>query len=165
MIVKVSFSSLKSGHWYEYIVRFALGGAATVATGLISSRFGASLGGLFLALPAIFCASATLIQKHEEQRKRGAGLDGRRRGQQAAALDAAGAALGSIGMAGFAFAFWLLVERQTLLAFVAGLTVWAAVSIAVWWTWRRNRLRVRARALADHHPDGKREEHTGSVTS
>ena len=27
-------SSLKEGRWYEYLVRFALGGAATVFTGL-----------------------------------------------------------------------------------------------------------------------------------
>lgn len=61
MIVKVTFSSLQDSRWHEYVVRFVLGGVATVATGLISSRFGASVGGLFLALPAIFCASATLI--------------------------------------------------------------------------------------------------------
>jgi Protein of unknown function (DUF3147) len=137
MIVKVSFSSLRDGHWYEYIVRFVLGGTATVATGVISSRFGASVGGLFLALPAIFCASATLIQTHEAKRKRKAGLDGKRRGQQAAALDAAGAALGSIGMMAFALAFWLLVERQILTAFAAALGAWIAVSIAAWWIWQR----------------------------
>jgi hypothetical protein len=141
MIVKASFSSLKDGRWYEYIVRFVLGGAATVATGLISSRFGASVGGLFLALPAIFCASATLIQKHETRRKREAGLDGKRRGQQAAALDAAGAALGSIGMIAFALAFWLLVERQTPMAFAVALGSWIAMSIAAWWTWRHVHLR------------------------
>jgi len=145
MIVKVSVSSLKDGRWYEYVVRFVLGGAATVMTGVISSRFGASVGGVFLALPAIFCASATLIQKHEERRKREAGLGGERRGQQAAALDAAGAALGSVGMAAFALAFWLLVERQTLIAFGIALGVWIAMSIAAWWVWRHVRLR-RARA-------------------
>jgi len=145
MIVKVSFSSLKDGRWYEYIIRFVLGGAATVVTGVISSRFGASVGGVFLALPAIFCASATLIQKHEERRKREAGLGGERRGQQAAALDAAGAALGSLGMAAFALAFWLLVERQTLMAFAIALGAWIAMSIAAWWVWRHSRL-PRARA-------------------
>jgi hypothetical protein len=41
------FSSLKEGRWYEYLIRFALGGAATVFAGLISSRYGASIGGLF----------------------------------------------------------------------------------------------------------------------
>ena len=95
--IRISFSSLREGRWYKYLVRFALGGVATVLTGLISSRYGASVGGLFLALPVIFCASATLIEKHEIRRKREAGLIGRRRGQEAAALDAAGAALGALG--------------------------------------------------------------------
>ncbi|MGX1060172.1 hypothetical protein AB7M74_011168 [Bradyrhizobium japonicum] len=102
--IELSSSSLREGRWYEYLVRFVLGGAATVFAGLVSSRFGASIGGLFLALPAIFCASATLIEKHEIRR--------RRRGQQAAALDAAGAALGALGMLVFAGVFWLLVERS-----------------------------------------------------
>src|ERR1700735_485368 len=96
--IRFSSSSLKAGRWYEYPVRFALGGPATVFTGLISSRYGASVGGLFLALPAIFCASATLIEKHEIRRKREAGMDGRRRGGEAAALESAGAVLGALGM-------------------------------------------------------------------
>lgn len=62
--IRFSPSSLREGRWYEYLIRFALGGAVTVFTGLISSRYGPSVGGLFLALPAIFCASATLIEKH-----------------------------------------------------------------------------------------------------
>jgi hypothetical protein len=144
MIVKVSFSSIKDGRWYEYLVRFVLGGAATVLTGLISSLFGASIGGLFLALPAIFCASATLIEKHEQRRKRDAGLEGRRRGQQAAGVDAAGAALGSIGMLAFGLTFSLLVRRSAPIAFVAALVAWSVVSVVAWWTWRR------ARALARH---------------
>ena len=41
-------SSLREGRWYEYLIRFALGGAVTVFTGLISSRYGPSVGGLFL---------------------------------------------------------------------------------------------------------------------
>ena len=59
--IRFSPSSLKEGRWYEYLIRFGLGGAATVFTGLVGSRYGASVGGLFLALPAIFCASATFI--------------------------------------------------------------------------------------------------------
>ena len=72
-LIRFSPSSLREGRWYEYLIRFALGGAVTVFTGLISSRYGPSVGGLFLALPAIFCASATLIEKHEIRRKREAG--------------------------------------------------------------------------------------------
>ena len=67
-------SALKEGRWYEYLARFALGGAATVFTGLISSRYGASVGGLFLALPAIFCASATLIGSTSAIARKKAGL-------------------------------------------------------------------------------------------
>jgi hypothetical protein len=107
--IRFSPSSLREGRWYEYVIRFALGGGATVFTGLLSSRYGATVGGLFLALPAIFCASATLIEKHEIRRKRQAGLAGERRGKEAAALDAAGAALGAIGLLAFAMIFSLIV--------------------------------------------------------
>jgi hypothetical protein len=114
------------------LVRFGLGGTATVFTGLISSRYGASVGGIFLALPAIFCASATLIEKHEIRRMREAGLDGRRRGQEAAALDAVGAALGALGMLAFAIAFSLVVERSIPAAFIGASFAWLAVSVAAW---------------------------------
>ena len=117
--IRFSPSSLREGRWYEYLIRFALGGAATVFTGLVSSRYGASIGGLFLALPAIFCASATLIEKHEIRRKRKAGFAGERRGQEAAALDAAGAALGALGMLGFAIVFSSMVESSILIACIA----------------------------------------------
>jgi hypothetical protein len=135
MLVRVSISSLKDSRWYEYVIRFALGGIATVVTGVISSRYGPSVGGLFLALPAVFCASATLIESHERRRKREAGMAGDRRGRQAAALDAAGAALGSIGMLAFAVTFRLVVERQIVAAFAAGLCAWAVVAFLAWRGW------------------------------
>jgi hypothetical protein len=137
--IRISPSSLREGRWYEYVIRFALGGAATVFTGIISSRYGASVGGLFLALPAIFCASATLIEKHEIRRKREAGLGGERRGQEAAALDAAGAALGALGMLAFAGVFWWLVERSVAAAFAAASLAWIVVSVAAWFVRRKLR--------------------------
>jgi Protein of unknown function (DUF3147) len=124
--VRLSLSSLREGRWYEYCVRFVLGGAATVLTGVISNAFGASVGGLFLALPAIFCASATLIEKHEIRRKKESGLPGERRGQEAAALDAAGAVLGALGMLAFAVVFWTLIDRTV-------------VSVAAWFARRKCR--------------------------
>jgi hypothetical protein len=141
--VRISFSSLREGRPYEYLVRFALGGAATVVTGLVSSRYGASIGGLFLALPAIFCASATLIEKHEIRRKKKAGLNGRRRGQEAAALDAAGAALGALGMLAFALVFFMVVEASISAAFVTASIAWLVVSMAAWWMRRKTRPRLR----------------------
>jgi hypothetical protein len=141
-------SSLKEGRWYEYLIRFALGGAATVLTGVVSSRWGATIGGLFLALPAIFCASATLIEKHEIRRKREAGLDGRRRGKEAAALDSAGAALGALGMLSFAIVFSVTVERSIPGAFVGASIAWLVVSVAAWCMRRKMRW-VRRRRSAD----------------
>jgi len=143
--ISFSPSSLKEGRLYEYLIRFALGGAATVFTGLISSRCGASIGGLFLALPAIFCASATLIEKHEIRRKREAGLDGRRRGEEAAALESAGAVLGAFGMLAFAVTFSLTVENSVPAAFIAGSLAWAVVSIAGWCVRRKMRTMGRLR--------------------
>jgi hypothetical protein len=138
-LVRFSPSSLQEGRWYEYLIRFALGGAATVFTGLVSSRYGASMGGLFLALPAIFCASATLIEKHEIRRKREAGVAGQRRGQEAAALDAAGAALGALGMLVFAIVFSLMVRSSILAAFIGASLAWLVVSVAAWYVRRKTR--------------------------
>jgi hypothetical protein len=146
----VSPSALREGRWYEYLIRFVLGGAATAFTGLISSRYGASIGGLFLALPAIFCASATLIEKHEVRRKEGAGLSGVRRGRQAAALDATGAGLGALGMLAFAVVFWLLVERTVAGAFLGASLAWLVVSAAAWLS--RRRLRITRRAERNDGP-------------
>ncbi|WP_346348021.1 hypothetical protein [Bradyrhizobium sp. 139] len=87
------------------MIRFALGGTATVFTGLVNSRYRDLTGGLYHALPAIFFSSATLIEKHEIRRKREAGLAGERRGQMAAAVDSACAALGALGMLAFAVVF------------------------------------------------------------
>jgi hypothetical protein len=138
--IRFSPSSLKEGRWYEYLVRFGLGGAATVFTGLISSRYGALIGGVFLALPAIFCASATLIEKHEIRRKREAGLPGERRGQMAAAVDAAGAALGALGMLAFAVTFSLLVIGSSVTtAFLGASLAWLIIAIVAWYLRRKMR--------------------------
>jgi hypothetical protein len=135
--IRLSSSSLREGRWYEYMIRFVFGGAVTVFTGLVSSRYGASIGGLFLALPAIFCASATLIEKHEIRRKRQAALAGQRRGQEAAALDAAGAALGALGLLTFAAIFSSLVEGSVPAAFMGASLAWLIVSVAAWYARRK----------------------------
>ncbi|MGF6311934.1 hypothetical protein ABIB82_006009 [Bradyrhizobium sp. i1.8.4] len=137
--VRLSSSALREGSWSEYLIRFLFGGGATVFTGVISSYFGPYIGGAFLALPAIFCASATLIEKHEIRRKRQAGLDGTRRGQQAAALDAAGAALGAFGMMAFAIVFSLMVDRTVAAAFIGASLAWLVCSVAAWYVRRKLR--------------------------
>jgi hypothetical protein len=120
MIVQFKPSALRQTRWYEYLVRFVLGGAMTVIAGLIAARFGPVVGGLFLAFPAIFPASATLIEKHVRERKEKKGLPGARRGKEAAALDAAGAALGSFGLAAFALVIWLMIVPSPAWALARG---------------------------------------------
>jgi hypothetical protein len=137
MVVTVKWSALKTVGWHEYALRFVLGGLATVATGLIASAWGPATGGLFLAFPAIFCASATLIEKHERQRKQRAGLSGARRGQEAAALDSSGAALGSFGLLAFAAVMWtVLPGAGTAWAFAGAIAAWLFVSVSLWWVHR-----------------------------
>lgn len=139
MIVRVSFSSLGDSRWYEYVVRYLLGGAATVITGLLGQWGGPAIGGLFLAFPAMLCASATLVQTHERRRKKEAGLTGDRRGADAAALDAAGAALGSVGLTAFA----AVILRTNALAPWSCLALaslaWAVVAGYSWWIYKRPR--------------------------
>jgi hypothetical protein len=132
MIVQFKPSALRQTRWYEYLVRFVLGGAMTVVAGLIAARFGPVVGGLFLAFPAIFPASATLIEKHVRERKEKAGLPGARRGKEAAALDAAGAALGSLGLAAFGLVIWLMIVQSPAWALVLAAASWLAVAVLAW---------------------------------
>jgi hypothetical protein len=132
MVIRVKLSTLKQGHWYEYVVRFALGGFATVVAGAVADIWGPAAGGLFLALPAIFCASATLIEKHEREEKEKKGLKGKERGKNAAALDAVGAALGSAGLAAFGAVMWLLVMDTAVGSLALATAIWFAVSVLLW---------------------------------
>jgi hypothetical protein len=132
MIVQFNRSALRQTRWYEYLVRFVLGAGMTVATGLVAARFGPVVGGLFLAFPAIFPASATLVEKHVRERKERVGLSGSRRGKEAAALDAVGAALGSFGLAAFGLVIWLLIERSPLLALILATVAWLAIAVLAW---------------------------------
>jgi hypothetical protein len=133
MTVKFDLSALAAIKWHEYGVRFFFGGAITVIAGLLAKEFGPVFGGLFLAFPAIFPASATMVEKHESEKKRDAGILRSSRGRQAAALDARGAAIGSIGLGCFAFAVWKLLTLWTpIQALSAALGIWLAVSVMIW---------------------------------
>ena len=141
MLIHLRLAALKETSWREYLIRFVLGGLATAITGLIAKRFGPGTGGLFLAFPAIFSASATLIEKHERERKEKKGLEGACRGREAAALDAAGASLGGVGLMAFGAVVWVLADQRWLVLPLA-LAAWALVSLILWalllWSpWRR----------------------------
>ncbi len=137
MIVRAKPAALRQTSKSEYAVRFVLGGLSTVFAGLIASEWGPVIGGLFLAMPAIFCASATLIEKHERERKARLRLRGERRGRQAAALDAAGATAGSVALLAFALLAWQTLPRLSAWSLGLAVVAWLAVAILVWWLWRR----------------------------
>ena len=137
MMIHAKLSALGQSRWYEYVSRFALGGLTTVAAGGIADLCGPKVGGLFLAFPAIFCATATLIERHERERKQQHGLAGFRRGTDAAALDAAGSAMGSVGLAAFAVTVWLLVAKFGFVSLVFASLAWLSVAVAAWQLRRR----------------------------
>jgi hypothetical protein len=139
MIVRFRWSALKQSKWYEHVIRFGLGGLTTVFTGAVAQRYGAMAGGLFLAFPAIFCASVTLVEKHERERKEARGLQGARRGQQAAALDAAGAGWGSVALGSFGLCVWWLAPASSAGSLCAAAIIWLMVAPLAWTLRRRLR--------------------------
>ena len=141
MIVKIDLSSLKSTKPHEYAIRFLFGGLLTVLTGLIAKEYGPAIGGLFLAFPAIFPASVTLIEKHEKQRKRKAGYEGTNRSRSAASLESAGTSIGALALVFFAFILYrcLPVYSAWLILIIAGLA-WLAFSSVLWFLRKKARL-------------------------
>ena len=98
---------------------------------MIELRFAAlrEIGGLFLTFPAIFPAAVSLIQSHEKERKAKAGFDG----TNAASIDSAGAALGSIGLAGFALTLSrFLPGSNTLVVISLAIAIWLLIVFTLW---------------------------------
>lgn len=119
MGIKVDFSKLKQTSWRDYAIRFMFGGLITMLTGFLANRYGPTVGGLFMAFPAILPAGITLIEKHESK--------------DAAGADTAGAALGSIGLITFAIAVWYLADRWTAqIVLTTATAVWLFVSVTLW---------------------------------
>jgi len=133
MQIKVDPSVIGKTRWHEYAIRFLFGGLITAVAGILAKKFGPGIGGLFLAFPAIFPASATLIEKHEKQKKEEKGLRGTPRGREAASVDAAGSAIGSVGLLVFASIVWQFAPRHSTWIVLMGATItWLTVSVLMW---------------------------------
>jgi hypothetical protein len=112
---------------------FFFGGLITAVAGIVAKKFGPATGGLFLAFPAIFPASATLIEKHVKEKKERSGLHGSGRARGAAGVDAAGAAIGSVGLVAFA----MLVSRfvpthKPYLVLSGSALAWFVLAVSGW---------------------------------
>jgi len=152
-MVEIKLRALKDAKLYEFLVRFGFGGACTALAGFIAHRYGPVIGGLFLAFPAIFPASVSLVESHERARKRQIGVDGTQRGRMAAANDAAGAALGCAGLMLFATVVWkLLPQHNAVLVIALAGGVWLIATLLLWEV-RKRRLfgRSRRRTKVPNH--------------
>jgi hypothetical protein len=119
---------------WEWVVRFAFGGAITVATGVIGKVWGPLVAGLFLAFPAILPATLTLVKEHD--------------GRDDTVEDARGARLGSIALAAFAMVVVVTAERLPAAAVLTLAAVtWLVVAVGAW--------------LALHHHQQDREHRRG----
>jgi hypothetical protein len=138
MQVKVDYSSLRQAKWHDYAIRFVFGGLITAGAGLVANKWGPVIGGLFLAFPAIFPASATLIEKHEKEKQEAQGPKGAERGKEAASADAAGSAMGGLGLLVFAVLVWkLMPNHKAWLVLTAATLSWLSVSVLIWYFRRR----------------------------
>jgi hypothetical protein len=147
--IEVKLSALKEGKPHEYAMRFVFGGLTTVLAGLIAMHFGPGVGGLFLAFPAIFPASVSLVESHEKARKARIGADGTNRGRLSASLDAEGASLGCIGLLAFALVLWKgLKNHNAYLVIATAVVFWLLVSYSLWAV-RADRLLRRKRVTVE----------------
>jgi len=129
----VDTAGLAQARWWEWAVRFLFGGVVTACTGVVAHRWGAGVGGLFLAFPAILPASLTLVRRH----------DGRRQ----VVDDARGARSGSLGLAAFALVAWRTATAwPPALVLAAATAAWGVTSVAAWACvrWLRSRPAIRA---------------------
>jgi hypothetical protein len=133
MVVKFESSALRRTRWYEVVLGLLFGGLATVATGMIAESYGPVVGGLFLAFPAIFPATATPVEKHLKEKKQRSRIDGVNRARRAVALEARGTMMGSIGLAVFGLLLRrFVVDQPALLVLLAATLAWLVTAILVW---------------------------------
>jgi hypothetical protein len=108
----------------QYVVRFVFGFLVSSAATMVTAVWGARVGGVFLAFPAILPASLTLIQAEY--------------GRHEAAADAKGGQLGGIGLIAFGLVAWQLLPRLApSLALVLATAAWCLVSAGAYLVLRR----------------------------
>jgi hypothetical protein len=108
----------------DLLIRFLAGAATSVASGVVTLAFGARVGGLLLAFPAILAASLTLIEQQEDS------VDARE--------DARGAIAGGCAMAVFAAVAALMFGHLAgVLVLAIAAAAWMATAallyLVLWW--------------------------------
>jgi uncharacterized membrane protein len=112
-------SKLREIQWNEVAIRFAFGAAISVIAAMVGKFFGAAMGGMFLAFPAILPATLTLLEKKHDTAD--------------ATHNDRGAVLGGLGLIAFAVAAALLFTRATTALVIGVATVaWVVVAIGAY---------------------------------
>jgi hypothetical protein len=84
-----------------------------------------------LAFPSIFPAAVTLVEKHEAQKKKGG--SGRYAARSAAGADAAGAAMGSLGLLVFGLIIWKwAADLAPGIVLGSALLAWILTASIIW---------------------------------
>jgi hypothetical protein len=129
-------AALKQTHGYEYVVRFALGGLATVFAGVIAELFGPETVGLFLAFPAI----SVPVEKHERDQKAKKGLQG---GKSEAGvrqrLMPPALVAGSLALAVFAITVWTMAPYGAASSLGLASAAWVLVALGFFFLRRKIR--------------------------
>jgi uncharacterized membrane protein (GlpM family) len=117
--IRVRTAELGQTSLRDWLVRFAFGAGVSALAGAISALVGPTLGGVFLAFPAISLASLTLVAKED--------------GVRQARNDARGAGLGTLGLLAFALVIAVTVTRWPLwAAFAAATIAWGLVALGAY---------------------------------
>jgi hypothetical protein len=138
MLIGINVAKLREGKPSEYLTRFLFGGIVTVLATLLSNHYGPILGGLFLAFPGIFAPGLSMTETHAIERKASRGANGTLFARAEAAVEAAGASIGALGLAAFALVLWKGLPTHTLALILplAG-AAWLLVSVTLWWFRKR----------------------------
>jgi Protein of unknown function (DUF3147) len=118
---------LHETRWEDLLVRFVFGATVSVAAGTVGLAFGARVGGMLLAFPAILPATLTLIAKQEGERR--------------SFHDLQGTVAGACGLVGFGVVAAIAFGHLNVLVVLAlALMAWCVVAgglYLVWATWLR----------------------------
>ena len=138
MLIGINVAKLREGKPSEYLTRFLFGGIVTVLAALIAEHYGPIIGGLFMAFPGIFAPGLSMTETHAIERKAAGGADGHLFARAEAAVEAAGASCGAIGLAAFALVLWKLLPAHHLtLVLPLASAAWLIVSVILWWIRKR----------------------------
>jgi len=121
MVVRFQLSALKRTEWYEVFLRILFGKVATVATDLIAKSFAPHRRGIVFGISCDLPGNCIAFRKARQREKAACWINGTVRARNAVALEARGAAMGSIGLAVFAIVVW---------KFLSGKPPWVVIAAA-----------------------------------